>query len=406
LGDTVPPQPVQEQEQPKASVPEEILTNLRSLDREISELKKQFLGGSLEKKDYENKILVLKQRRRESLSKFEEFVKSDPERARQVRFRLYGTQTVQLLLSGFIGGMIHELTPTFDSDRQIRYPILENIDGIMSGTSPYEVLDELAYAGILKRRLYERLVCCKKCGSHSAVFLRLKCPECGGLELDSSKLIEHLICGTVHEFEAFAAGEQIKCPSCKEPLVNEGEDFRVVGTFNRCETCKAHFDVPAQGFACRACQLEFDLKDATYYDTYSYSLNPDVLAEVKSIIGLPMFKTALEESGYKVELPGTITGSSGMTHNFTLAATKDGKTLVIDFIESENEVGERDLFAVYTKFMDLTSTHGVMVAIPRLSSRAKEFASKAFSKGEISCIEAENQAQAVEQLKLKLQQMA
>ncbi len=403
MGEVVPPQPVQQHA--GSLMPEEILANLKSFDHEINELKKQLLSGSLQKGDYENRILVFKQRRRESISKLQEFMKADPEGARQVRFRLYGNQTVQLLLSGFIGGMVQELLPAFDSDRQVRYPILENIEGIAAGASPYEILDELAYAGVLKRTLYERLVCCQKCGSHAAVFLRLKCPECGGLQLDSSKLIEHLICGTVHEFEEFATDEQIKCPSCKEPLVNEGEDFRVVGTFNRCETCRVHFEVPGEKFACRACQLEFDLKDATYYDTYSYSLNSDILAEVKAIIGLPMFKVALEEAGYKVEFPGTITGSSGMVHNFTVAATKDGKTLVMDVVEAENEVGDRDLFAAYTKFMDLTSTYGVLVAIPRLSSRAKEFVGKAFSKEEISCIEAGNQAQAVEQLKVKLKRM-
>jgi hypothetical protein len=301
--------------------------------------------------------------------------------------------------------MVQELLPTFDSDRQVRYPILENIDGMQAGTSSTEILNELAYAGILKRRLYERLVCCPKCGSHSAVFLTLKCPECGSLQLDSSKLIEHLVCGAVHESEEFATIDQIRCPSCKEALAKDGEDYRIVGTFNRCETCRVHFDVPAEKFACRTCQMEFDLKDATYYDTYSFSLNNDVLAEVKGVIGLPMFKAALEESGYKVDLPGTISGSSGMIHNFALAATKNSRTIALDVIESENEVGERDLFAVYTKFMDLSSTYGVLIAMPRLSSRAGEFVSKAFSKGEITCIEASNQGQALAQLKVKLQQM-
>ena len=382
---------------------EDILSSLRDLDRESNELKKQFLTGALQKAEYENKLLILKRRRNQSISKLRELLKTDAEHSRQLRFGLYGSRIVQLLLSGFIGGMVQELTPTFDSDRKVRYPIVENLDEITPGSNPQEILDELAYAGILERKLYERLACCPKCGSHSAVFLRLKCPECGSLQLESSKLLEHLVCGAVHEFDEFASDDQIRCPSCKEQLVQEGEDFRVVGTFNRCESCKVHFDMPAQKFACRKCQEEFELKDVSYYDTYSYSLNNEILPEVKATVGLPILKSALEELGFKVELPGTIIGSSGMIHNFTLTGNKNGRTVAIDVVESEGEVGEKDLFAAYTKMIDSKSTTGVLVAIPLLSSRAKEFAAKAFSKGDIALIEANGPAQAVQQLKLRLQ---
>lgn len=385
--------------------PEDMLPTLRNLDHEIHELEKQYLGGGLQKPEYETKLLILKIQRKNSISKLQELLRTDPERARQLRFGLYANRTVQLLLSGFIGGMVKELSPEFDSDRKARYPILENIDETNAGMNPSEILDELAYAGVLERKLYERLVRCPKCGSHSQVFLRLKCPECGSLQLESSKLIEHLVCGAVHEFEEFAVSEQIRCPSCQEALVQEGEDFRVVGTFERCDSCRVHFDEPAKTFACRTCQEEFDVKDAAYYDTYTYSLNGNVSAEVKGMIGLPLFKATLEELGFKVELPGTITGSSGMIHNFALSGTKDGKTLAIDVVESEGGVDDKELFAFYTKIMDLKVTLGILVAVPHLSNRAKEFATKAFSRDEVTYVEASTPAEAIEQLKVKLQKI-
>jgi len=399
MSDAVAPQAVQ------SPSPEDLLPALRNLDHEINELEKQYLGRKLQKNEYENRHLILKKRRKESLFRLQELLKTDAERAKQLRFRLYANRTVQLLLSGFIGGMVKELKPEFDSDRKARYPVLENIDESTASMNPSEVLDELTYAGILGKRLYERFVRCPKCGSHSEVFLRLKCPECGSMQLDSGKLIEHLVCGAVHEFEDFATNDQIRCPSCQEPLVQEGEDFRVVGTFNRCESCRMHFDAPAKRFACRTCLDEFDLKDATYYDTYTYTMNGNVLAEVKGLIGLPVFKASVEEFGFRVEFPGTITGSSGIIHSFTLTGIKNGRTVAIDIVESEGEVDEKELFAFYTKILDLKSTLGILVAIPHLSNRAKEFAAKAFSRDDVTYVEAVSPAQAIEQLKIKFQQI-
>jgi len=382
---------------------ENMFPTLRELDHEIGELGKQYLAGEVQKTEYEKKLLILKKRHREAITKLQDLLRTDSEAAKQLRFSLYANRVVQVLLSGFIGGMVKELSPTFDPDRKARYPILENIDASMNSI---EVLDELAYAGILSKRLYERLARCPKCSSHSLVFLRLKCPDCGSMALDSSKLIEHLVCGAVHEFEEFAADDQIKCPSCQEPLAQEGEDYRIVGTFSRCESCRIHFDEPVKTFVCRTCQEEFDIKDATYYDTYTYAMNENLLAEVKGIIGLPVFKTALEEMGFRVELPGTITGSSGMIHTFSLAGAKNSKTVAVDVVESEGEVDEKELFAFYTKVMDLKSTLGVLVAVPRLSIRAKEFAAKAFSRNDVTYVEANSPVEAIEQLKIKVEQSA
>jgi hypothetical protein len=382
--------------------PMDMLTKLKSVDHDIQELGKSYLKSGLEKSDYENKLLTMKKRHKEILSKLQELLTSNPDMSRDLRFRLYANRTVQLLLTGFIGGMVKDLEPNLDADRKARYPILENIDESAAGMNPSQTLDELLYAGVLGRKLYERFVCCPKCGSHSTVFLRLECPECGSLELDSSKLIEHLVCGSVHEFEEFATDDKLVCPSCKEPLLQEGDDYRIVGTFNRCESCRVHFDEPNKRFACRACREKFELKDATYYDTYTYSLNSNLLTEVKGFVGLPIFKGSLEEAGFKVDLPGSITGSSGMIHNFTLVASKNGTAVAVDVIEAETEVEEKELFAFYTKIKDLGSTTGIFVAVPHLSKRAEGFATKLFAGGEMSFVEGNTVTEAAELFKVKI----
>ncbi len=382
---------------------DDTLQALREIDSQLRELESGPSASSLAPGEYESRISILKKRRREAEAKLNERLAKDPAFAKRLRFDLYENRTVQFLLSGFLGDMVKSLVPDFNTDRTARYSILENIDP--AGTdvnNPAALLDELAYVGILEKRLWERFVRCPKCGSHSNVFLRLKCPECGALDVASGKLAEHLVCGTVHEFDEFVGENELKCPSCNEKLAEEEKDYQVVGTFNQCISCKVHFDDPKQAFICRKCEEEFDLKKGTFYDTYTYTLQKELIPEVKGIVGLPVFKSGLESLGFGVELPGTVAGSSGMIHNFALSATKDGKTLVVDVVESDKEIEEKEIFAFYAKLMDLKPSKGVLIAIPSLSKRAKDFAASIVSTGVVFCVEGKNPLEALEQLKLTL----
>ena len=376
------------------------LQALREIDVQLRELENGPTSGSLPPSEYESRVSVLKKRKREAEAQLNDLLTKDPQFARKLRFALYENRTVQFLLSGFLGDMVTSLVPDFNADRTVRYPILENIDPAGTDiTNPAGLLDELAYTRIMNKRLYERFVRCPKCGSHSNVFLRLKCPECGSLDVDSGKLAEHLVCGTVHEFEEFVFENEFKCPSCNEKLVEERKDYHIVGTFNKCVTCKVHFDDPKQAFICRKCEEECDLKKSAFYDTYTYTLNKQLIPEVKGAIGLPVFKSGLESLGFRVELPGTVTGSSGMIHNFTLSAAKNGKSLVLDVVESDEEVEEKEMFAFYAKLTDVKSSKGVLIAIPGLSKRAKDFAASQLSSGVVFSVEGKNTLEALEQLK-------
>ncbi len=381
----------------------EPLQSLREIDAQLRELENGLSANSLAPGEYESRISILKKRRREAEAKLNERLTKNPAFAKKMRFALYENRTVQFLLSGFLGDMVKSLLPDFNTDRTVRYAILENIDPAGTDVSnPAGLLDELAYVGILEKRLYERFVRCPKCASHSNVFLRLKCPECGSLDIASGKLAEHLLCGTVHEFDEFVAENELKCPSCNEKLVDEKKDYNVVGTFNQCISCKVHFDDPKQAFSCRKCEEEFDLKKGTFYDTYTYTFQKVLIPEVKGVVGLPVFKSGLEALGFHVELPGTVTGSSGMIYNFTVNATKEGKTLVLDVVESDKEIEEKEIFAFYAKLMDLKPSKGVLIAIPSLSKRAKDFAASILSTGLVFCVEGNNTLEALEQLKVTL----
>ncbi len=379
------------------------LQALREIDTKLRELENGPPFGSMALGEYESRIGTLKKRKREAEAKLNELLTKDPEFAKKLRFALYGNRTVQFLLSGFLGDIVTSLVPDFNTDRSVRYSILENIDPAgIEMSNPAGLLDELAYVGILEKRLYERFVRCPKCGSHSNVFLRLKCPQCGSLDVASGKLTEHLVCGTVHEFEEFVFGNELKCPSCSEKLVEERKDYHIVGTFNTCVSCKVHFDDPKQAFICRKCEEEFDLKKSAFFDTYTYTLHKELISEVKGVVGLPVFKSALEALGFRVELPGTVTGSSGIIHNFALCATSEGKTLVLDVVESDKEIEEKEIFAFYAKLLDVKPSKGVLIAMPSLSQRAKDFAASILSTGIVFFAEGKNTLEALEQLKVTL----
>lgn len=395
-----------EEQQPRAPMRPnsmDLVAETRQVDRKLRELRRSYIAGSISKAEYDKQQTLLRIKLKEAEAAIGTKAKEDPDWAKSVRFRLYENRTVQFLLGGFLGGMLQELAPDFDADRIARYPVLENIDGASATIDPTEILDDLVYAGILERRIFERFASCPVCRSHSQVFLRFKCPECGTSDLDSGSLIEHLVCGTVHEFQDCIKGDQLACPSCQEGLVEEGNDYRTVGTFSRCNTCKVHFEGPSQKFACRKCSHEFGLREASFYDTYTYALRKDLVQEAKSLVGLPIFKSALEGVGYRVEFPGTVTGSSGIPHSFTITAEKAGETIAVDLIESDSEIDEKEVLAFYAKVADAKSIHGILVAVPGFSKRAKEFARSAFSNGAARCLEAKGTAEAVDLLRSLLE---
>ncbi len=381
----------------------DLMVVVREIDRKLRQLEAEYAAGAITKPDHDNRRAILRRKLRDLEAAVSRRSKEDPEWARGIRFRLYENRTVQFLLSGFLGGMLQELVPDFDADHRARYPILENINGVSATIDPTQILDDLSYAGILEKRLFERFASCPSCRTHSEVFLRFKCPECGSTELDSGSLIEHLVCGTVHEFEQCVSDDHLACPTCNEKLVEEGNDYRTVGTFSKCNSCRVHFEGPVQKFACRKCNKEFNPYEASFYETYTYTLKKEVLPEAKSLVGLPLFKSSLEANGYRVEFPGTVTGSSGILHSFTFTAMKDSKTWAVDLIESDAEVDEKEVLAFYAKVTDAKSAKGILVAVPGLSKRAREFASSALSKEAAKYVESKSIAEAADALRLALE---
>ncbi|HYY91028.1 MAG TPA: hypothetical protein VE955_03495 [Candidatus Dormibacteraeota bacterium] len=104
----------------------------------------------------------------------------------------------------------------------------------------------------------------------------------------------------------------------------------------------------------------------------------------------------LEEFQFRVEMPAQIAGRSGGLHRFDAVATKDSsEVVVIDVIASEKEIDEVPVASLYAKVFDVAPSQAILVAIPRLTERAKKLASLY----RISVIEADNSQQAAERIK-------
>ena len=78
---------------------------------------------------------------------------------------LYRNHDVHMLLSKFLSGEIETLEPVYDPETGYRYPVVEAIVGEASRVEPF--LKNLYDAGVLERKLYDKIIFCPKCSSAS-----------------------------------------------------------------------------------------------------------------------------------------------------------------------------------------------------------------------------------------------
>lgn len=291
----------------------------------------------------------------------------------EIRSRLYNDPVVQALLSGIVEERT-ELIPAFDDERMPRFILVENV----TGKEPMEAakfLEELADAEILRKEIYERLVCCPKCGSPSAVFPRYKCPKCGSLMIEIKRMVEHFVCGAVKEEREFWREGKMVCPVCGSRVKGLGVDCRLIGTTCICNSCGSSFEEPIHSLFCRNCDQEFFFSNARFMNVYKYSLNEAIVDEIMGAVALPMLKAAAEKAGFKVNIPGSASGSSGIVHEFTMTCEKNGIVAAVDLIQSKGRaVAAKEILASFAKFADVKPSFSVLIVVPRLTKEAATFA--------------------------------
>jgi len=305
---------------------------------------------------------------------------------------------VQALLNKFMSVKVERLIPLFDLKRGLIYPEVEEIVG--DSISPEEFLLMLYESGILRRELYEKVVCCPKCGSVNVSTL-YTCPFCGSFDIRKSSLIEHIKCGFIDVEEKFRKGGRLICPKCGRDLAELDVDFRRAGVWCTCNKCGKSFDIPVPRHFCRNCKTNFTFEDAEFKNAYIYSLNEDVVktATMEWAVLAPI-KKLLEERGFRVETPGFVEGRSGVRHMFDMTAQNNGRKsykTAINISESADgkPVTEQAVIDMFAKAYDSNIEKLILIAMPKISENGKRLANLY----KIHIIEAKKPNDALEKIK-------
>ena len=277
---------------------------------------------------------------------------------------LYKDHKVQLLISKFVSDGLGTLNPVYDPKQGFRYPLVNEIVGGSSSTNDF--LQKLFEGGVLKRKLYDKIIYCPFCSAVN-VSLRYTCPHCKSFDIKKSALVEHIKCGYIDTEDHFQKEDKLVCPKCNKELINPDVDHRKAGIWCTCNQCTKSFDIPVPAHFCRECQEKFTFDEAIYKDVYSYSLTPEASMETMSgwIMTSPIMEF-LENIGFDVESPGFLNGKSGTRHMFDLTAISAEKkhTTAIDLATSDDIVSEQSVISMFAKIFDTNPEKACLVAIP------------------------------------------
>ncbi|MDH5459457.1 MAG: hypothetical protein OEW71_00265 [Candidatus Bathyarchaeota archaeon] len=319
-----------------------------------------------------------------------------PKTNKITRAELYKDRNTQVFLSKFLSEEISELKPVYDPKLGYHYPIVEAIIGDTLDAEDF--LDKHYEAGILERRLYDKIIYCPKCGSAN-VSVHYCCPYCKSFDIQKSSLIEHVKCGYMDVEDNFRKGKKLVCPKCHEELEKLDVDYRRAGIWCTCKDCDKSFDIPVTAHFCRDCHANSTFEDAVIKDVYAYSLKEEVREEAAlGWVMITPIREFLQENGFEVESPAFLKGKSGANHIFDIVAYKGDKTrkvTVIDLASStENAVPEQPVIALFAKIYDVSPDNAYLIAIPKVSENGKKMAESY----NIKIVEAKNQKEAIKGL--------
>jgi len=281
---------------------------------------------------------------------------------------------LQLLLRNVSTTITHQILP---SD-EVVYPRLDPIlkeDGAVAET----VLNRMTASGVLIAEVVDKAPACPECGSRQ-ISSRYLCAKCYTYDITRSFLLEHLKCGKVASDDNFRKDGQLICPKCQTVLHDFGIEFRAVGAWYRCNQCNNSFNSPAHSHFCRQNHHQFTPDRARLIPIYNYKLNMSKLNEIRrQILVYADLITTLEDNGLKVFAPHTMTGKSGETRTFDVAITKKArwgneKTIAIDIITSDTEVGAEAIRDFAAKIRDAKPAASYLVVVPKLKDDARNLA--------------------------------
>lgn len=157
----------------------------------------------------------------------------------------------------------------------VDYPLLAGIP------EPRPLLEELAEAGLLRRRFFDRTHVCAHCDS-ARLHAREVCAACQSSHLGEHAIVHHYPCAFQGAQPLFEDGGGYRCPKCRKQLRHYGVDYDKPGTVFTCHACGAANSEPGVAFVCADCGKQTPADRAARRDWYAYELLPDGIACVNA----------------------------------------------------------------------------------------------------------------------------
>jgi predicted RNA-binding Zn-ribbon protein involved in translation (DUF1610 family) len=293
---------------------------------------------------------------------------------------LFRRPEVQRLMQALRDGLIEKLRPEFSHKNIVTYPDAMRIMDIQPSQTR-EVLDRLASAGILIKKLADVRLSCPSCAS-IGLSLRPECPNCGSSLIKKGETIEHLICGHVDFLKSFTEPGGFVCPKCRRSLKSLGLDYRKPGSFYKCQSCGDLTSNTKKRFTCGACGHEFLEGEEGLAEAYIYRVNEEKKALLeKECIDLKPMIEKMKAMGWDATASGYLEGTSGVKHAFALIASNLGEkadggkpNIVGDIVIGEKLADEPVILSTFAKAYDVGVKLVFLVTVPGLTEQAKRLA--------------------------------
>lgn len=271
------------------------------------------------------------------------------------------------------------LDPVFEPKRNtwVSYPEVESAVGADSEYA-VQLLEDLTRLGYLARRFQDKVTFCPACNSQD-IRLDSTCPKCNSRHIVRQTMLRHQNCGYVGAEEDYARSEGRVCPKCRLELVLIGSDYTSLGRRYRCLDCGTISEAPVERWHCRACGRDYARDDIREVVMYAYELDPTQVAKLKGErIPKARVRDFLTGEGYTVQESVTVAGKSGSNHQVDMLGTKRSGPLehriIVSFANAETEVASEEVIKLYAVAYDIDANETILVAAPRLSEDARQFA--------------------------------
>jgi hypothetical protein len=283
------------------------------------------------------------------------------------------------LLDLLVKGEPKEIHPAFAprSESYCRYPWAEAILE-MPTRQTNRILEDLVRSGHFRKVFHDKIIFCPACNSRELRFVTA-CPKCSSLNILAVQVLQHIPCGHVGIEQEFRNGTASVCPQCRRELRLLGSDYQMPGIYFKCYACGDLTQKPRERWHCGNCREEMERDEIREVCLYSYQLS-EVPTEQARSSSLPrsQIEDFLVHEGYEIQSEVKLTGRSGAVHEIDLLATKNSGTfehrIVVGFAFSDTEVDSEEVIKLYAKAYDVNAQDIVMVALPRLSEDALQFA--------------------------------